>query len=276
MLRLIQVILPKGREHRIPEILRDFQYLDLWEESLQDEWISFKILVEGEHAEEIIDELQERLGWLEDFRIVLFVVEASLPSQNQKKMKRRMRKGSKLKEKGLKKQFYRLSREELYSKINEMARVSSSYIILTILSAIVAAIGIYTENVAVIIGAMVIAPLLGPNIAFSFATALGDNRLAMSAGRAILIGIIISLAVSTITGTIFDVNPGSFEITHLTNVGVSDIILAIAAGSAGAISITLEVATVLVGVMVAVALLPPVVTCGLLLGAGFISQEESA
>lgn len=105
MLRLIQVILPKGREHRIPEILRDFQYLDLWEESLQDERISFKILVEGEHAEEIIDELQERLGWLEDFRIVLFVVEASLPSQNQKKMKRRMRKGRKLKEKDLKNSF---------------------------------------------------------------------------------------------------------------------------------------------------------------------------
>lgn len=278
MLRLIQVILPKGREHRVPEILEEFEYLDLWEEPLQDDRVSFKILVEGEHAEEIIDELQGRLGWIEEFRIVLFAVEASIPRPEPKedeKEKESAEEKETVEEKP-RKQFYRLSREELYSKINEMGRTSSAYIVLTVLSAIVAAIGIYAENVAVIIGAMVIAPLLGPNIAFSFATTLGDNKLAVSSGRAILVGIIITLVVSTITGIIFDINPASHEIARLTNVGVSDIILAVAAGSAGAISITLEVATVLVGVMVAVALLPPLVTCGLLLGAGFVSEAESA
>jgi len=55
-----------------------------------------------------------------------------------------------------------------------------------------------------------------------------------------------------------------------------DIILAMASGAAGAISITMGVATALVGVMVAVALLPPLVTFGHLLGAGFLVEAEGA
>ena len=55
-------------------------------------------------------------------------------------------------------------------------------------------------------------------------------------------------------------------------IGIGDIILALAAGSAGALSFTTGVPTTLIGVMVAVALLPPLVTCGMLVGSGYMKD----
>ena len=59
------------------------------------------------------------------------------------------------------------TREEILAQVEKDARLNDNFILLVILSAIVAAIGLLENNLAVIVGAMVIAPLLGPNIAFS-------------------------------------------------------------------------------------------------------------
>jgi uncharacterized membrane protein len=55
------------------------------------------------------------------------------------------------------------------------------FVTMVVLSTIVAAIGLLKDSVAVIIGAMVIAPLLGPNVALALATALGDSPVAPTA-----------------------------------------------------------------------------------------------
>ena len=57
------------------------------------------------------------------------------------------------------------SREELYNSIEKNARLDSNFLLLVVLSTVVAAVGLLEDNVAVVIGAMVIAPLLGPNLA---------------------------------------------------------------------------------------------------------------
>jgi uncharacterized hydrophobic protein (TIGR00341 family) len=64
------------------------------------------------------------------------------------------------------------------------------------------------------------------------------------------------------------VNPQTPEIFSRTEVGLSDIVLALASGAAGALAFTSGLSAALIGVMVAVALLPPLVTLGLLVGAG--------
>jgi uncharacterized hydrophobic protein (TIGR00341 family) len=77
-------------------------------------------------------------------------------------------------------------------------------------------------------------------------------------------------------GFIFVVSPDIPEIASRINVGIGDVILGLAPGSAGALAFTTGVSTTLIGVMVAVALLPPLVTFGMLLGAGYFYEALGA
>jgi uncharacterized hydrophobic protein (TIGR00341 family) len=71
-------------------------------------------------------------------------------------------------------------------------------------------------------------------------------------------------------GVIFEVDNNLSEIASRTEVDGSDILLALAAGSAGVFAFTTGASSTVIGVMVAVALLPPLVVCGLLIGSGYI------
>jgi uncharacterized hydrophobic protein (TIGR00341 family) len=122
--------------------------------------------------------------------------------------------------------------------------------------------------VAVIIGAMVIAPLLGPNVGLALATTLGDTSLLRRALAANIVGIGLALVISIGLGAAFAVDPASAEIANRSSAEMSDVALALASGAAGALAMTTAVPTALVGVMVAAALLPPTVVVGLMAGSG--------
>jgi len=169
-----------------------------------------------------------------------------------------------------------MSREELYTEISDNIKFNRVFIAMVILSTIVAAIGLTRDNVAVVIGAMVIAPLLGPNVGLSFATALGDFEFGKSALKTNLSGFVIALILSMAIGYIWGVDLNNNEISTRTYVSFSDIILALAAGTAGVLALSSGVSTALIGVMVAVALLPPLVAVGLLLGSGNYLQAYGA
>lgn len=170
----------------------------------------------------------------------------------------------------------RISREELYSDVTDISGLSTYYLVMVGLSTVVASVGILRDNPAVIVGAMVIAPLLGPNMALALATTLGDVSLGREAIGSTSAGVAVTLAVSMAWGMVASVDPGGPAILQLTTVGYGELFLALAAGSAGVLSITRGTATALVGVMVAVALLPPLVACGLLLGAGELALAGDA
>jgi uncharacterized hydrophobic protein (TIGR00341 family) len=140
--------------------------------------------------------------------------------------------------------------------------------VLVSLSTVVAAIGLIESNVAVVIGAMVIAPLLGPNLAFGLGTALGDGALMRKSVLTGATGIALAIALSVGIAGIWPFDLASPEIAARTQVGLDSVALALASGAAAALSLTTGLSSVLVGVMVAVALLPPAVTLGLMLGRG--------
>lgn len=166
----------------------------------------------------------------------------------------------------------RVSREELYTQISATSKLSFSYFVMVVLSAIVAAIGLLNNNVAVIIGAMVIAPLLGPNMALALATTLGDMNLARKSLKTNLAGLLTGLILALIFGFLLTVDPSNQQIASRTHIGLIDLILALASEIAGALAFTTGAPTSLIGVMVAVALMPPLVTLGLMLGShNFIS-----
>lgn len=81
-------------------------------------------------------------------------------------------------------------------------------------------------------------------------------------------GLVVGLAVSAALGALLPVDPSLPGIAARTEVGLADLGLAVAAGAAGTLAFTAGTAEAVIGVMVAVALVPPLVTGGLLLGAG--------
>ncbi|MBZ0171880.1 MAG: TIGR00341 family protein, partial [Phycisphaerales bacterium] len=170
----------------------------------------------------------------------------------------------------------RISREELYEDIASGVSHGRLFVAMVVLSTVVAAAGLMRDSAAVIIGAMVIAPLLGPNMALAFATTLGDRQLMKKALKANALGAGLALAMSVSMGMLISVDPDTPELVARTNVGLTDLALALASGAAGALAFTAGVPATLVGVMVAVALLPPTTTAGIYLGAGAWARAADA
>ena len=267
-LRLIEIFLPLEKTGKLTAILDEFTESEVLHQVATNGKVNIKILIPAEQSESLLDTLEEAFAHLDHFRIVIQSIEAiiprMLPSQDDFPTAEKIEKV-----KSISVSLPRVSREELYSDILEAGQLSHTFIIMVILSSVVAAIGLIRNNSAVVIGAMVIAPLLGPNMAMALAATLGDIKLAGKAKKANLFGIIIPIILSACVGFMLKANPmESEEILSRTVVSNTDIVLALAAGCAGTLSFTLASASSLIGVMVAVALLPPLVTCGLLLGAG--------
>ena len=159
-----------------------------------------------------------------------------------------------------------VSREEVYARIADSAQLDRSYVSLVVLAAVVAAIGLARDNTAAVIGAMVVAPLLGPNMALALGMVLGDNALVRRALVTNGVGLALALGAAAALGVPLDPDTSTGELVSRTQVTVWDLVLALAAGCAGALSYAAGVPTFLTGVMVAVALLPPAVASGILLG----------
>ena len=213
-----------------------------------------RILVSDEDRQSVLDALQGLLG--ETSKILVLSLEAVLPRKEPDPSDKETN------------EAVTTTREELYSEIEKNARLDSTYLLLVFLSTIVVAIGLIEDNVAVVIGAMVIAPLLGPNIALALGAALGDMPLMWKAIKTTLAGIALALFLSVILGVFYPLNLDSHELMARTDVGLDSVVLALASGAAAVISLTTGLASVLVGVMVAVALLPPTATLGIMLGSG--------
>ncbi len=267
-LRLIETLLPVGESAEdIKKILGDLPLTAIWDEKVSKKSIIVKIIAHAEDCEKILDKLEKRFSKTEDFRIVLLPVEATIPRPEEPK-KEEEKEPAKKEDKESVLKIGRISREELYADVNESANITMVYLVLVVLSSVVASIGILKDNVAIIIGAMVIAPLLGPNMALAFGTTLGDTDLIGRALRANIAGVAAALVLAVVIGAVFSVDPGIGELASRTEVGFGDIALALASGIAGTLSFTKGLPSALIGVMVAVALLPPTVSVGMLLGSG--------
>jgi len=255
-MRIIEVITECGHADTVRSIAEQHE-LDAWVVPTEDEvrCIS-RLLVRPDKQQAVLDSLQGALDKIDYFRILLIPLDGALPRPSKEEAEE------------VKRQAKTLSREELYQEISNSSEINNNYLFMVVLSTIVAAIGLLENNVAIIIGAMVIAPLLGPNIALSFATALGDRDLAWSALKANLTGLGLALLISFVIGFFWPYSLDTPELISRTDVGLDGIVLALASGAAAVLSLASGYSMSLVGVMVAVALLPPAATLGLMLGAG--------
>ena len=267
-LRLIEIVLPEESGKELQELLKEHEVSNLWQHHLSDRKVLVRVLLSADKTEPVLDLLEKRYSTVEGFKVILLSVEASIPRPEPPEEK--LPKHAEVQpEREAEPRVAGVSRHELYTGIADRAKPSKEFVILIALSTIVAAVGILRNNVAIIIGAMVIAPVLGPNVALSLATTLGDMDLARRALKAIAVGTLTVATLSVPLGYVLTVDPDIPEFLARTRVGFGDIALALASGSAGALAFRRGVASALIGVMVAVALLPPLVTFGLLLGSGY-------
>ena len=257
-MKVIEVIADVGHADTVRGIAEQYEATDCWsgpEEA--DGRCAMRLLVKPAKRQAVMDALQKALGTSETARILLLPVEVSLPHETDEDEDT-----GKSKKNGRS----QLSREELYNHVVKNAQLDRNYLLLVCLSTIVVAIGLLTDNVAVVIGAMVIAPLLGPNIALALGSALGDTQLMWQSLKTGISGLALATVLTILLGMLWPFENTSIELMSRTHVGLEAMILAFASGAAAVISLTTGQAGVLVGVMVAVALLPPTATMGLMIG----------
>jgi len=273
-LRLIEISLPEKDRPFVDGLLKDQAVLQVWQECLSGEQILLRILLSAEETEPLLDRLEKRFSGADGFRIILLPVEAAIPRP--KPPEETPAAPSATSASAPERKPARISREELYARITDSSRLSTVYLVMVVLSTIVAAIGLLRDNMTIEIGAMVLAPLLGPNMALSLATTLGDGALARRALKATASGILVAFLISAGAGLLFPFPANSVEMISRTKVGLGDVGLALVSGAAGALAFTTGVPATLIGVTVAVALLPPLVTFGLSLGAGHSAMALGA
>lgn len=229
-----------------------------------------------------VDETESFLDWVDgtvatEYRVVIQSVEATLPRPELEDEEDEDEDGE---EKDEDVSVERVGQAELYEYARDASEVSNYYYAMTALSVIVAAGGMLRDQTAVVIGAMVIAPLIGPNLALALGTTLGDLNLLGRAAKANLAGVSVAFLGALGLGALVPIDPVAGELAGelaaRTAISTVDIALAGAAGAAGALAVTRGGATGLVGVMVAVALLPPLVATGLFLGAGYVVEATQA
>jgi len=260
-MKLIEVVADSGDLPTLASFIAE-QYggLDYWFGQVGDEGRqSVRMLVDDEKRQAVLDSLQDMFSESMNARIAVLPVEAVLPRTEPDAAQDPDNNG---------KVAASATREELYDLIEKGAHLNANHLILVVLSTVVAAIGLLENNVAVIIGAMVIAPMLGPNLALAFAATLGDRDLMRDALLTNLSGVTLALGLSMAIGWAWPSATPSAELIARTSVGFDSLILALASGAAAALSLTSGVASALVGVMVAVALLPPTAVLGMTLASG--------
>lgn len=270
-LRLVQATVPDAAADKVDTLLREQEGLTFQRHNLPGPHSEFHFLIEGDQLDSVLDPLQHALLGYEDFRAVILPVETVIPrpvAEEKESEDEGNGKPANKAEETKPKWANRIGREELLTRLGEAARMDRGYLIMVFLSAVVAVLGLTLDDVALLIGAMVIAPLLGPNMALALASTLADAKLARSCMKTNVAGVTLAFSVALLMGLLFDLSLNTDAMLARSTLDLADLAVALAAGAAGAMAYTSGSGGGLVGVMVAVALLPPLSASALYVASG--------
>jgi len=258
-MRLVQVLIPEGKREPVLAVLDDEQIdYAVWDETGRGEFealVQFPIPPIG--VEPVLERLREA-GIIENAYTIVLSPETVVSSRLE----------------ALKKRYsgLRISREELIARAEDLAPATSTFLAFLVLSTIIATGGLLLDSAATIIGAMVVAPLMGPAISASVGTVIDERGLASRGIRLQVTGLLLAIAVAAAIGLIMKgtlLLPPGLDIREIgqvaerTSPNFLSLFLALGSGLAGAISIMRGSGSTLVGVAIAVALVPPAATSGL-------------
>ena len=163
----------------------------------------------------------------------------------------------------------------LKDRLSKMSSLSSEFLVLLSVSTVIATFGLFQNSAAVIIGAMIVAPLMKPLMGLAYGSLLANWTLVRKALYSVILGTLLSVIISFVMARILYTIDITQEIASRTHPNLLDLGVAFSAGAAGAYCQTKEqLSDTLAGVAIAVALVPPigVIGIGLALNQGGIWQ----
>ena len=184
---------------------------------------------------------------------------------------------------GLRKPITPERRAEVRMRLRDAASPDFSYYLLVILSSVIATMGLLVNSPAIIIGAMLVAPLMSPIIGIGLASITGDERLFRDSILGLFLGAVLAIMISSLITllnlqlpfVLLDEIPA--EVLARTRPGPIDLVVALAGGSAAAFALAMpNISAALPGVAIATALMPPVCSVGVGLAMGRIDVAGGA
>ena len=174
-------------------------------------------------------------------------------------------------------QLNRDERIELSERLYEGSRCSFDYVALMVLATTIAALGLIQNSTAVVVGAMLVAPLMTPIIGAGLGVVQGNAMLVRLAGKSICIGFLVAIVTGFLIGFLA---PGVALTDELMGRGAPnalDLGIAFASGLAAAYALARpNLSAALPGVAIAAALVPPIATVGISLAIGAFANARGA
>ena len=262
-MRLIQVTIPTGKREAILGALDDeeIDYVVSDETSGRDYTAIAYVPVPQSAVEPVLDRLRNEGIDEEGYTVVLDA--NTVVSRRFQELQERYDKDQ---------TEERIAREELIVRARAMAPPLTTYVTMTIVSAVIATAGLLLNSPAVVVGSMVIAPLVGPAMSASIGTVVDETDLFRRGLKLQVLGIMLSVLSAAVFAYLVQwghLIPPIQDVTTIDQVreriapDFLSLAVALGAGVAGVVSLSTGVSTALVGVMIAVALIPPAATVGI-------------
>lgn len=249
-MKRVEITVPKAQKGTVEDLIEGYTDDVTSTEGERDDRkvVQFQVAVDSDD----IDELTEELKGITDIESGDLTIEVLEQTARIEKGQRREGGTS------------GLSVQEMYSKALEFAAFNTASWALVALGAGIAVFGLLTENVTVVVGSMVIAPMLGPFIAASFGLVIGDRELIRKSGLYGGTSILLAVAAAFLVSLPLPLQSNAL-IRLIANPGFATIPLSLFVGAAAALTFTTEAREALAGVAVAIALVPPAAVAGIAL-----------
>lgn len=159
--------------------------------------------------------------------------------------------------------------KETINQISSGVYFRGSNLWVLIFAIFIASLGLNTNSTAVIIGAMLISPLMGPIIGMGLAIGINDLELLKSSIKNYMVATVISVLTATIYFVITPLTEAQSELLARTSPTLYDVLIALCGGAAGILALSTKgKGNVIPGVAIATALMPPLCTAGYGLAVG--------
>jgi len=247
-MRHLQVTIPHDQRKKVKEVLDNYSNdISSKQAEMNDQKaIEFSVTADADDLDEITEELKSIKSIPSGDLSIRVIEQESLIEKGQKT------RGS----------SESLSQEEIYSKVQESAEFSVSEWGLVGLSSAIAAYGLALNNVIVVVGAMMLAPMLSPFVSGAFSLVIGDKSLMKNSLMYGIKSVLISVLVAFLAVVFIPVQINS-TLELIVSPGLVSILLSLLVGAAAALTFTTGLRDQVAGVAVAVALLPPLASVGI-------------
>ncbi|MHA2169086.1 MAG: TIGR00341 family protein [Candidatus Kariarchaeaceae archaeon] len=257
----IRVEVPQNQIEVIEDFLGSFQ-IKTSQLALQDGGMLFILKVEDNRSNNLLHELKARgvgdvFGEISLIDLSLHMSSSSSTSKIQKSAAANL--------------------EEILATLEESATISGSYIALVLLSGALAAFGLLSDSIVIIIGSMIVAPLMGPIALTSIGVLLPQRGLFEKGLAAEAVGILFTVAVGFFVGIVWaEPDPIPKQMLIRADPQALDVIFAVISAIAAGMIISKGQSLSIVGVAIAASLAPPAANIGLFLAYNDMESAELA